>query len=77
MGTFPRGVRREDRVLAGRMIRAMRPGVMFDIPEPAPRFASKLPGDTRALRGLPAIGRGVSGAIPGTSPDRLFVLSDG
>lgn len=27
-----------------------------------------LPGDTRRLRGIPAIGYGVSGAIPGTSP---------
>jgi hypothetical protein len=25
-------------------------------------------GDERRLRGLPAIGRGVAGAIPGTSP---------
>jgi hypothetical protein len=32
------------------------------------RFASKLPGDERALRGIPAIGRGVTGAIPGTRP---------
>jgi hypothetical protein len=28
-------------------------------------------GDPRRLRGLPAIGRGVSGAIPGTSPHDL------
>ena len=76
MATFPRGVRREDRVLAARMLRVMRPGAMFDIPEPEPKFASKLPGDTQALRGLPAIGRGVSGAIPGTSPDRVIMLSD-
>lgn len=34
------------------------------------RFQSKLPGDTRALRGIPAIGPGVTGAIPGTSPHR-------
>lgn len=27
-------------------------------------------GDPRRLRGLPAIGRGVSGAIPGTAPGR-------
>jgi hypothetical protein len=25
-------------------------------------------GDNRALRGIPAIGRGVTGAIPGTTP---------
>lgn len=27
--------------------------------------------DSRTLRGIPAIGRGVAGAIPGTSPDRV------
>jgi len=32
------------------------------------RFASKLPGDEKALRGIPAIGRGVAGAIPRTRP---------
>lgn len=32
--------------------------------------SSKLPGDERALRGIPAIGRNVSGAIPGTAPGR-------
>ncbi len=30
-----------------------------------------LPGDERALRGIPAIGRNVSGAIPGTRPDNV------
>lgn len=29
----------------------------------------RLPGDQRALRGLPAVGRGIGGAIPGTRPD--------
>jgi hypothetical protein len=28
-------------------------------------------GDTRALRGIPAIGRGVTGAITGTNPNRI------
>lgn len=28
-------------------------------------------GDERALRGIPAIGRNVGGAIPGTRPDRM------
>jgi hypothetical protein len=27
-------------------------------------------GDERRLRGIPAIGRGVTGAIPGTDPER-------
>lgn len=31
----------------------------------------RLPGDTRALRGIPAIGRGVQGAIPGTRPGNV------
>lgn len=41
--------------------------------EPAPVTADpyRLPGDTRALRGIPAIGRGVAGHIPGTRPDAI------
>ena len=30
-----------------------------------------LPGDSRRLRGIPAIGYGVTGAIPGTTPGTL------
>lgn len=30
-----------------------------------------LPGDEQALRGIPAIGRNVAGAIPGTNPATL------
>jgi hypothetical protein len=33
-----------------------------------PIHVSKLPGDPQALRGIPAIGRGVTGAINGTRP---------
>lgn len=41
------------------------------------RFQSKLPGDERALRGIPAIGRGVAGAIPNTRPgDGLYERED-
>jgi hypothetical protein len=29
------------------------------------------PGDTRKLRGIPAIGQGVAGHIPGTAPHHL------
>lgn len=29
-------------------------------------------GDYRALRGIPAIGRGVAGAIPGTTPTTAY-----
>lgn len=32
-------------------------------------YVTTLAGDTRKLRGIPAIGRGVTGAIPGTTPD--------
>lgn len=67
MATFPRGISREERVLASKMARTMLPGVAPDVPQ----FASKLPGDTEALRGIPAIGRGVSGAIPGTNPESV------
>lgn len=31
-------------------------------------IASKLPGDPMSLRGIPAIGRGITGASPGTRP---------
>lgn len=40
------------------------------------RVSSPRPaGDERTLRGIPAIGRSVAGAIPGTSPES-FLLSD-
>ena len=42
----------------------------------APRFERPAhgseAGDERTLRGIPAIGRNVSGAIPGTRPDRII-----
>lgn len=34
-------------------------------------------GDERTLRGIPAIGRNVGGAIPGTRPDRIGGSDDG
>ena len=33
-----------------------------------PATHATAPGDTRKLRGIPAIGYGVAGAIPGTAP---------
>ncbi len=33
-------------------------------------------GDERRLRGIPAIGRGVTGAIPGTDPERAAMRRD-
>jgi hypothetical protein len=45
--------------------------------QPERTFSSKLPGDERALRGIPAIGRGVAGAIPRTRPgDGLYDKED-
>lgn len=35
------------------------------------RYSTTLAGDERKLRGIPAIGRGVTGAIPGTSPHSI------
>jgi hypothetical protein len=35
---------------------------------PSTVIRATLPGDIRRLRGIPAIGRGVDGAIPGTRP---------
>ncbi len=45
--------------------------ILIEVGEPAPSsrtFRAALPGDERTLRGIPAIGRNVAGAIPGTSP---------
>lgn len=32
-----------------------------------------LPGDTRRLRGIPAVARGVPGASPGTNPEQAIL----
>ncbi len=50
--------------------------ILRDIDPDAPpiqerRYRAALPGDERALRGIPAIGRNVAGAIPGTSPHSI------
>jgi hypothetical protein len=43
-----------------------------DDPELARRYTTTLAGDERKLRGIPALGRGVGGAINGTRPgDRI------
>lgn len=48
--------------------------------ENAPRFerprSASDGGDERTLRGIPAIGRNVGGAIPGTRPDRIADSGD-
>lgn len=41
-----------------------------DTTEHEHRYRTTAAGDERKLRGIPAIGRGVTGAIPGTSPHR-------
>lgn len=41
------------------------------VPEPARTAGATAGGDERRLRGIPAIGRGVSGAISGTQPGRF------
>lgn len=35
------------------------------------RYVTTAAGDERKLRGIPAIGRGVTGAIPGTTPHTI------
>ena len=35
------------------------------------RYSTTLAGDERKLRGIPAVGRGVAGAIPGTIPHSI------
>jgi hypothetical protein len=44
--------------------------ILIEVGEPAPDTPTHATagGDERKLRGIPAIGRGVAGAIPGTAP---------
>lgn len=48
-------------------------------PEETPATVARatLAGDARRLRGLPAIGRGVGGTIPGTSPEGALLAAEG
>lgn len=39
-----------------------------DLPDDKKHTYATAPGDTRKLRGIPAIGRGVAGAMPRTNP---------
>lgn len=50
-----------------KIARIVRDSAAVDVTD-GKRYRQKLPGDERALRGIPAIGRGVAGAIPGTRP---------
>lgn len=67
MPTFIRYIPTSDRTIRPREQRAIGENT---VPDPV-RFVSKLPGDPIALRGIPAIGRGVGGAIEGTRPDQI------
>lgn len=69
MGTYPRGVPRENRVVPSRKERLSAAPPATDSQPSLPKYASKLPGDPDALRGIPAIGRGVGGAIRHTNPE--------
>ena len=42
----------------------------LDAPLPERHTTGTLPGDSRKLRGIPAIGIGVAGHIPGTHPEQ-------
>ncbi len=49
--------------------------ILLEVGEPAPELPNHATagGDERKLRGIPAIGRGVSGAVPGTAPHTLHI----
>ncbi len=56
--------------------------VLLENDEPLPARSRKLVGsrsaenDAGRLRGLPAVGRGVSGAVPGTDPLRALLVKE-
>lgn len=66
---MPRAYRRQlqaaDQANVDRAVRASA-----DTPTSATLTPATAGGDHRKLRGIPAIGRGVTGAIPGTAPGR-------
>lgn len=49
--------------------------ILLEVGEPLPDTPTKATagGDERKLRGIPAIGRGVAGAVPGTAPHTLDI----
>ena len=48
--------------------------ILLEVGEPLPvNTHATAGGDERKLRGIPAIGRGVSGAVPGTAPHTLHI----
>ena len=47
-----------------------------DDPELAKRYAATAAGDSRRLRGIPALARGVGSAIPGTNPLQALIAKE-
>lgn len=56
--------------------RAKRDRIERDSVVVVPSPGASAPGDTRKLRGIPAIGRGVAGATPGSDPAREYERRD-
>ena len=52
--------------------------ILLEVGEPTPErlTSSAAGGDTSRLRGLPAIGRGVSGAVPGSDPLKALLAKE-
>ena len=47
--------------------------ILEESPEVKPPTGATAGGDERKLRGIPVLSRGVSGAIPGSSPHRALL----
>jgi hypothetical protein len=73
---------RLDRALRGRdeaaKLERQLARILLETGEAAPAtvFCATLAGDSSRLRGLPAIGRGVGGVIPGTQPERALLAKE-
>ncbi len=61
-----------DAAAAAAAAAAALPQLHDDIPLNPKRYYAPAGGDFARLRGIPAIGRGVSGASPGTKPGTTF-----
>jgi hypothetical protein len=65
--------RRRSAVELERQVAKIAVEVGADVPEQTPATAA---GDPRRLRGIPAIGCGVGGAVAGTQPERAILLKE-
>lgn len=72
MPTFPRGfVNHQANVRNAQMLEQLAREQSGDMRvERVERQVFRLPADSRTLRGIPAIGRGVMGVVPGTQPEQ-------